>query len=107
MPRLEQLLSLFKENPKDSFLLFALAKEYESAKKLDKALEKYLILVKNDENYVGTYYHLAKLYENGNETDKALGTYDKGMAIARKLGDQHALSELSSAKMNLEMEDLI
>ena len=107
MSRLQQLLSLFEESPKDSFLLFALAKEYESAGNFDEALQKYLTLVEQDENYVGTYYHLAKLYENSDETDKALETYQKGMSIAKKLGDQHSLSELSSAKMNLEMEDLL
>jgi tetratricopeptide (TPR) repeat protein len=107
MPRLKQLLSLIEQNPKDSFVLFALAKEYESSGDLEKSLEHYLSLVNIDANYVGAYYHLAKLYETLNQFPKALETYDTGMAIAKKLQDQHAWSELSSAKMNLEMEDLI
>jgi hypothetical protein len=28
------------------------------------------------------------------------------MEVARRVGDQHALAELSSAKLNLEMEDM-
>lgn len=107
MARLQQLLDLLEKNPKDSFVLFAIAKEYEGSGETEKAFEKYHFLLKNDPNYVGAYYHLAKLYENNGKTQDALDTYSKGMEIAKSQGDQHAFSELSSAKMNLEMEDLI
>lgn len=103
-PRLQQLLELFKEDEKDEFLLFALAKEYEKAGQLEEALTYYLKLLEVNENYVGTYYHLAKLYEKREAPDKALSIYNKGIEITRKLGDQHALSELMNAKMNLEIE---
>lgn len=61
-------------------------------------------MVAIDPDYVGTYYHLGKLYEEIEEGEKALEIYQKGIEIAKKIKDQHALSELMGAKMNLEME---
>jgi hypothetical protein len=53
---------------------------------------------------VGMYYHLAKLYEKLENVDLAIQTYTEGINVAKRLSDFHALSELNSAKMNLEME---
>ena len=73
-------------------------------KDLATALEYYLKLVAIDPDYVGTYYHLGKLYEEEEDLEKALVAYADGIVIAKKIKDQHALSELMNAKMNLEME---
>lgn len=102
--RLEQLQNLLESSPNDSFLLYAIAKEYEGLERVTEALQKYQELTELHPDYVGTYYHYAKLLEKEEETDKALSIYEKGMLIARKIGDQHALGELSNAKMNLELE---
>lgn len=103
--RLEQLFQFLKESPDDSFITFAIAKEYESLEEQDKALEYYLKLVEKAPNYVGTYYHLAKLYERKNQPKIAFQTYSKGMQIAKQLNDQHALSELAGARLNLGDEE--
>ena len=102
--RLQQLENLLQSSPKDSFLLFAIAKEQEKLEEETKALEYYHLLVQNDPQYVGVYYHLAKLYEKQEAFPQALEFYEKGIQIARQLGDAHALAELSSAKLNLELE---
>jgi len=102
--RLEQLENMLKNSPHDSFLLFAIAKEQEKLNEEDKALDYYSRLIQSDPNYVGTYYHFAKLYEKQEQSEQALKIYTQGIQIARQLGDQHALAELSSAKLNLELE---
>ncbi len=107
MSRLQQLFSLLEQNPKDSFVRFALAKEYENTGDHEKALEFYLNLLKDDPDYVGAYFHLAELYAQGNQTEEAMKIYNTGIQVAQKLSDHHALSELMAAKTNLEMEDLI
>jgi len=99
--RLQQLLSFLENSPQDSFLLFALAKEYETLENLDKALDYYLKIVENDPDYVGTYYHLGKLYEKKEAFQQAFTTYKQGMEIAKKIGDKHALGELAEAKLIL------
>lgn len=100
--RLEQLKALLEESPHDSFLLFALAKEYEKLEDPETALRYYLHLEEHNPAYIGTYYHLGKLYEQLGEAGLALQTYEKGIEAARRAGDQHAMGELSAARLALE-----
>lgn len=99
--RLEKLLDFLKTNPEDTFILFALAKEYEKMGKDTEALIYYDKLLETDEQYVGAYYHLGKLKERAGEVEAAFATYKKGMLVAQRAGDQHAYSELAGAKLNL------
>lgn len=106
--RLERLFEMLKEEPGDSFLLYAIATEYVKLNEEDKALRFYLELIEKDEEYVGVYYHLAKLYERVKRAPEAEETYKKGMLIARRKGDNHAFAELQSAynsMMGLDYED--
>ena len=102
-PRLQQLLQFHSENPNDSFLLFALGKEHEKLGNVEMALDFYQKIVATAPDYVGVYYHLGKLLEKTDNPAQALEAYKSGMAIAQKIGDRHALSELAEA--NLELED--
>ena len=102
--RIDTLKEFLKDDPNDSFVIFALAKEYEKQNLKKLALDTFLYLKDKDTNYIGLYYHLGKLYEELGETDNALLTYENGVDIAKKAADFHALSELHNAKMNLEIE---
>lgn len=94
--RLEKLLEFLKNEPDDEFLQYALATEYLRLNDSAKALQYYEQLVEHHPDYVGTYYHLGKLYEALNRKPDAIITYEKGMAIAKGKGDNHAFSELQS-----------
>ena len=96
-PRLQQLENFLKEDPNDTFLLFAIAKEYENGGDLARALEFYLKLKNTDTHYVGLYYHLGKLYARQNETDLAIETYETGMRVSKAANDTHAFNELRGA----------
>jgi tetratricopeptide (TPR) repeat protein len=102
--RLEHLLGLYESTPADPFILFALAKEYESKDDPDRALEFYLRLRETSPAYVGLYYHLGKLYETLQSPEKALEAYHQGIEVAQQANDLHAASELKGAKLNLEYE---
>jgi len=101
-PRLQQLLQFHSANPSDPFLLFALAKEHEKLGNMETALEFYQKIVTDSPDYVGVYYHLGKLQEKNSELEQAIETYKSGMAIANKIGDRHALSELAAAKLEID-----
>jgi len=105
MTRLSQLKELLLENPNDSFVRFALAKEYEKMGDETRAFTYYQELLEKDPDYLGLYYHLGKWYERANDAAQAIQTYSKGMEVARQQGDQHALSELAGARMILGEED--
>jgi tetratricopeptide (TPR) repeat protein len=104
-PRLEQLLQFQSAQPGDAFILFALAKEHEKLGNKDAALEHYEKLVATSPDYVGTYYQLGKLRLSLGQPEAAVATYQSGMAVANKLGDRHAYSELAGAKLELVDED--
>ncbi|WP_113652732.1 tetratricopeptide repeat protein [Pedobacter namyangjuensis] len=95
--RLAKLLEFLKSEPNDSFILYALATEYNSLNDKENAFTYYLKLVNEHPNYVGTYYHLGKLYEKEGNTEEAILIYKKGMEIARGKRDMHAFSELQGA----------
>ena len=92
--RLERLQEFLDNEPNDPFLKYALATEYLRLNNQEKALWFFLDLVIKHVDYVGTYYHLGKLYEQMGQPKEALIIYEKGIAVAKKIKDQHALNEL-------------
>lgn len=103
MERLEQLKAFLNESPDDSFLQYAIALEHIKKGELENGLSYFEGLVKNDPDYIGTYYHLAKLYLKLRRKEDAETCYKNGIAVATKLNDFHALSELKNAYTNLQM----
>lgn len=95
--RLSKLLTFLDNEPNDSFVLYAIATEYNVINDTKNALHYYLKLINEHPTYVGTYYHLGKLYEKLGEKEQAIDIYQKGMATAREKRDMHALSELQGA----------
>ncbi|HBH23277.1 MAG TPA: enzyme of heme biosynthesis [Cytophagales bacterium] len=104
--RLAQLLAFFEEDPSDSFTLYAIAIEYLKVDQ-SKSLKYFDQLLKQHPEYLPTYYHAAAAYSESGQRDIAEMIYKKGISLAEKQGDQHALSELKNAYTNFEMDDLI
>ncbi len=103
--RLEKLFSFLEGSPKDPFLLFAVAKEYEALKNDQEALNYYTKLTEDSPDYTGTYYHLGKLLVKLNRVDDAIAIYKTGMTICKQQGDKHAYSELAGAKLEVDDDD--
>ena len=97
MDRIEKIMEMLSQNPKDSFLCHALALEYIKVGNDGDARRLFESVLDNEPGYIGSYYHLAKLLERIGETDAAIKVYEKGMEEAKKAGDDHSLSELRSA----------
>jgi tetratricopeptide (TPR) repeat protein len=101
--RLNQLLGLLRESSQDSFILFALAKEYEQLQQFNEARRYYQELFSLNPDYIGLYYHWGKLLEDLNEAEQALDIYEQGIGIALKQKDEHSERELRAAKYNCEL----
>lgn len=97
MDRIEQLKAFLANSPDDSFVQHALALEYVKAGDDATAKDLFQKLLAANEDYIGSYYHLAKLLERTGERDAALAVYDKGLAKAKALQDNHAYNELLAA----------
>lgn len=95
--RLTKLFEFLESDPNDSFILYAIATEYNVQNDLENALKYYLQLTEKHPDYVGTYYHLGKLYEKIGQKEEGVKVYQTGMQAARQKRDMHALSELQGA----------
>jgi tetratricopeptide (TPR) repeat protein len=104
MSRLNQLLEFHEEDPDDSFVRFALAAEYVKLKRYDDALRAFQELYEKDPAYVGLYYHYGKLLQRLGQSDEAASIYREGIALATRITDFHARSELQSALLEMEIE---
>jgi tetratricopeptide (TPR) repeat protein len=101
--RLDLLLGILKETPTDSFVIFAIAKEYENIGNQNEAIQNYQKLYHLDPDYVGLYFHWGKIHEEMNASDKAIEIYSMGIEVASQQKDGHAERELRAAKYNCEL----
>jgi Tfp pilus assembly protein PilF len=102
MDRISKLKEFLEANENDSFVQHALALEYVKAGDDAEARKLFEKLLRQNEDYIGTYYHLGKLLERSDEKQNALSWYEKGMLKAKEVGDQHAYNELLAAYEDLE-----
>lgn len=100
--RLEQLLVMLNEDPKDPFLRYAVAVEYASAGNAAEAITRIESLIADQPDYLGAFYKLGQLYEQTGDYEKALAIYRRGATLAQKLGNRKTLSELNEAIQLLE-----
>lgn len=95
--RTERIRLMLNDQPNDCFLWHALGLEVWKAGDETEALQCFRKVLDLDEHYVGTYYHLGKLLQQTGQAEEAIATYEKGIAVAAKLRDMHARSELQMA----------
>ena len=105
MSRIDQIRQFLQDSPNDSFLRYALAQELQKQGDVEAAKDAYLWLTENQPSYVATYYHLGKLLIAQGEKEAALAWFNLGIEHAKAAKELHALSELQSAKLELEYED--
>lgn len=89
--------AFIEKQPNDSFLQHALALELVKLGDDASARNVFEKLLQQNPNYAGSYYHLGKLLERAGETANAIAIYEKGIEVARALGDNHAGNELQGA----------
>jgi Tfp pilus assembly protein PilF len=101
MDRIARIKEFLQANPEDNFLRHALALEYIKTGDEAGARQLFEAILAGSPDYVGSYYHLAKLLEKMHQTTLAIEWYEKGMAAAKKTGDNHAYGELQAAYEDL------
>jgi tetratricopeptide (TPR) repeat protein len=94
--RLSQLLAFHKDDPSDPFTIYAIALEYVEEFP-EKAASYFNLLLAQHPDYLPTYYHAAPVFSSLGDQRKASEIYERGIALAQKLGESSALRELKSA----------
>ncbi len=95
---------MLKTDPKDSFLTYALALEYEKEGKINDAIRIIEELMTEDPDYIGAYYKLGQLYEGRDNLEKARSIYQTGIKLADQQKDNKAKGELEEALWLIEEE---
>jgi Tfp pilus assembly protein PilF len=102
MDRLSQLEELLKEDPSDSFLQYGIALEYAKKGNVNEAIQRIEKLLTEKPDYLGAYYQLGQYYEVVEKNNEAIAIYEKGMELARKVGNMKTMNELREALQQLE-----
>jgi tetratricopeptide (TPR) repeat protein len=98
----DQLRKLLEQEPADPFLLYAMAQELARLGDHAAALGWYDRCLAADPGYCYAYYHKARSQQSLGDVAGAAATVVKGKEAARRTGDGHALSELTTMEAELE-----
>ena len=95
--RIDALRGLLATDPLNHFVRYALAQEFVKKGELSKAVGEFRTILAENPGYQAAYYHGGKALERLGRGSEARALYQRGVAVARKSGDLHALGELEAA----------
>ncbi|HLG99513.1 MAG TPA: tetratricopeptide repeat protein [Bryobacteraceae bacterium] len=95
--RVDILKSMVEQNPRDSFARYGLAMEYVNNGQLESAVAEFRALLEFNPDYPAAYFHGGQALEKLGRLDEARQSYQRGIEITMRTGDQHARSELEAA----------
>lgn len=101
MPDITELENLIQRFPDKPFPRYGLAMEYKKAGRFADAVAQFQKALELDPNYVAAYMHCGiAMRDAGNPVD-AKATWQKGLAVAQKIGNAHAAGEISGLLMEI------
>lgn len=95
--RANTLRTMLEQNPKNSFVRYALAMEHVNQGELETAVTEFETLLANDGNYCAGYFHGGQTLEKLGRKADAASMYRAGIEAATRVGDGHTRSELEGA----------
>ncbi|HEY4222092.1 MAG TPA: tetratricopeptide repeat protein, partial [Myxococcota bacterium] len=97
MARIDDLEAIAKKSKKP-LPSYGLAMEYRSLGRLDDAIAAFERVHELDAKYVAAYFMCAQVHAERGAADHARAELDRGIAAARAVGDDHALSEMQGMR---------
>jgi hypothetical protein len=95
MGRREQIEALLIDEPRDTFLRYALAMELVSEKNVPQALQVFAELQADNPPYVPAFFMAGQQLAKLGQIDQARTVLREGIEQARTQGDGHAAGEMS------------
>ncbi len=99
--RMAQIESLLVDDPHDPFLLYGLAMEYSALGDDSTAATKLLVITEKGE-YVPAFLQAGQILNTLGRVGEACAVLKKGMDVAKRVGDDHAYSEMSALLSTIE-----
>jgi tetratricopeptide (TPR) repeat protein len=95
MPRLEDLQAIAQRSKKP-LPWYGLAMEYRSLGRLEEALATFARVHELDARYVPAYFMCAQVHAERGDVAAAKAELERGIAVARAVGDAHAEGEMQA-----------
>ena len=95
MSRRAQIETLLSDEPRDTFLRYALAMELVAEKNIDQALAIFADLRSDQPPYVPAFFMAGQQLTKQGRIDEARAVLRDGIEQARTQGDGHAAGEMS------------
>ena len=99
--RVEQLREFVAAKPADPLSRYMLAMELKKLGRNDESLREFDALHEKVADYVPAYLMHGQLLNTLGRSDDARAILDRGIAIAQKVGNAHALGEMSELRDSL------
>lgn len=96
MSRRPQIEELLQSDPDDVFLKYALANEYVTEGDTESALAAFDRVIAEHPDYVPAYFRKGQTLAADDQTDAARDVLRQGIAVAQKVGDNHAAGEMTA-----------
>lgn len=96
MSRREQIEGLLKDDPDDTFLNYALAKEFVSEGDVASGITAFDRVLSLNPDYVPAYFQKAQALAGEGETEAARDVLAIGIEVAQRVGDSHAAGEMTA-----------
>jgi len=90
------LAEILAGNPDDAFARYGLAMEYSKSGQLEKALEEFQTLLTKNPDYTPGYFMAAQTLAAASRVAEAKRMLVDGIASARRTGNAHAQSEMTT-----------
>jgi predicted Zn-dependent protease len=96
MDRLAMLNEILSQNPDDAFARYGVAMEYSKSGQVERALEEFTRLLSTHPDYTAGYFMAAQTLASANRVDEAKKMLVDGISSARRTGNTHAQSEMTT-----------
>ena len=94
MDRIAALQQVLAENPNDAFARYGLAMDHSKAGDTAAALTEFTTILQHNPDYVAAYQMAGQMLLTAGRTEEARKMFEDGIACARRIGNQHAASEM-------------
>lgn len=95
MNRREKIESRLAEDPDDPFLNYTYAMELAKLGEVEQAQQSFRKVRQLDANYVPAYFQEGQMLAHSGRIEEAQALLRAGIAVARQIGDSHALGEMT------------
>ncbi len=102
MPTRKQLEELIQSDPDDVFLQYAFAKACIAEGDVEAGIGRFRDVIERHPDYVPAYFQQAQVLAERGQAAAARDVVLRGIEAAKRVGDQHATSEMTAFLESLD-----